>query len=81
MPRLDFEEAVMVGLASEEEIEVEERDPGMFGPFDLCIACYDEWSCESGVEHPPYSDSYNWRGFGWQYTCGLCKKELTEEDD
>lgn len=80
MPRLDFEEAIGVGLASEEEVEVEKRDPGMFGPFDLCATCYHERSCKSDVEHPSYRDN-EWIPYAARYLCGICKNELTEEDD
>lgn len=76
MTRIGFDEAVAIGLASSEEIEVEKRDPGMFGPFDLCTDCHNRWTCNDDIIHPAYSD--------WlhaPYTCGSCGVTLTDEDD
>lgn len=73
MPRLDLEDAAKVGLISDEEIEVEKREPGMFGPFDLCLSCYEAWILSSDVEHPPYEEL--------DYPCMECGNRLTEEDD
>ena len=74
MPRIDLNEAQIAGLIGKIEAEVEENDPGMFGPFDLCLDCYNAWSFTSDVVHPEYGDYEN------NY-CDWCGNLLQEEDN
>ena len=76
MPRIDSQEAVAIGVASDAEIAADQREPGLFGPFDLCQACHETWTCESEVNHPPYG-AY----FSQTYTCSYCGIVLHDFDD
>lgn len=50
---------------------------GTVAPIDLCADCACVWLHDE-IEHPPYEDQL---GPDEPYTCCMCDRKLTEEDN